>query len=342
MLQRMRAACAAISIGLIFPAAAWAEASGPDFYRVVGVTGNDVLNIRVEPRAGARKIGQIPANARHIRSLGKCVGGMTYSQWQSATPAERSRAKFRRWCQVAWRGAQGWVNAGYLAEDSAGAPTQGVAPPESIDGIRAVRVNVAAGQPANLTGTIRGRDAVDYVVRAAAGQTMTVALRTNNRANYFNVLPPGSRNAAVFIGSTSGKRAQVRLTASGDYRIRVYLMRSAARRNEAARFTLAVSLADGAAAAPATRWDARGTMPCSMGRPGYNQSCPWTVVRRGQANATLRITKPDGTVRVMQFRRGEFTSGQARLQYRRDGDFWLVNVNDREFYRFADAVFTGG
>lgn len=342
MLLKTGVASAAITFALVLPATAWAEASGPDFYRVVGVSRTDTLSIRTAPGARARKIGQVPHNARRIRSLGQCVGGLTFSQWQSASPAQRRRAKFKRWCRISWRGVRGWVNAGYLAEDSRGTG-QRSAPPASIGGIRAVRLMVSANQQAaRVRGTIRGRDAVDYVVRAEGGQTMTISLQTSNGANYFNLLPPGSRNAAIFTGSTSGKRFRQRLAGSGDYRIRVYLMRSAARRNEVARYVLTVSLVGHVSHRSGGKVDARGRMPCSIGRPGYNQSCAWTVMRQASGNATLRITKPDGRVRVLQFRRGEFTSGQARMQYRKSGDFWLVSVNDREFYRFSNAVFTGG
>ena len=39
---------------------------------------------------------------------------------------------------------------------------------------------------------IKGEKTIDYTVRASAGQTMTVSLKTSNASNYFNVLPPGS------------------------------------------------------------------------------------------------------------------------------------------------------
>jgi hypothetical protein len=42
----------------------------------------------------------------------------------------------------------------------------------------------------------------------------------------------------MFIGSTSGNQFEGILPANGDYKIRVYLMRSAARRGEAADYRL--------------------------------------------------------------------------------------------------------
>ena len=42
----------------------------------------------------------------------------------------------------------------------------------------------------------------------------------------------------MFVGSTSGNQFEGRLPASGDYKVRVYLMRSAARRDEIANYRL--------------------------------------------------------------------------------------------------------
>lgn len=56
-----------------------------------------------------------------------------------------------------------------------------------------------------LNGIGPSRETVDYLLGARAGQTMRVTLQTNNGANYFNVLPPGS-NTAIAIGANLGNR----------------------------------------------------------------------------------------------------------------------------------------
>ncbi len=89
--------------------------------------------------------------------------------------------------------------------------------------------------------SITGDELVDYVVGVSQSQILSVDLQTSNTANYFNILPAGS-NEAVFIGSTQGSVADIPVPAAGDYVIRVYLMRSAARRDETARYSLAVSI----------------------------------------------------------------------------------------------------
>jgi hypothetical protein len=57
-------------------------------------------------------------------------------------------------------------------------------------------------------------------------------------ANYFNIIEPGRSNEAMFVGSISGNQFEGVLPASGDYKVRVYLMRSAARRDDIANYRL--------------------------------------------------------------------------------------------------------
>ncbi|MFB1486113.1 MULTISPECIES: SH3 domain-containing protein [unclassified Thiocapsa] len=111
------------------------------------------------------------------------------------------------------------------------------------DEIREERVQFKAGTSGTtLKGNLRGRDTLDYVLGAKAGQHMTVELHTDNPQNYFNILPPGSSDEAIFVGSSSGNRFDGTLPDSGDYRIRVYLMRAAARRDEQASYRLSIHI----------------------------------------------------------------------------------------------------
>ena len=105
-----------------------------------------------------------------------------------------------------------------------------------------------------LESTLTGDEVVDYQVTGEGSQILSVDLMTSNPASYFNIQPAGS-NEAIFIGSTQGTVADVPLPAGGAYVIRVYLMRSAARRGETAEFSLGISLgppefADGLSGGP--------------------------------------------------------------------------------------------
>jgi hypothetical protein len=69
--------------------------------------------------------------------------------------------------------------------------------------IRREAVQFARGSSsAVVKGQLQGDAIVDYTVRAAAGQTLTVAIQKTNPQNYFNVMPPGSTGEAMFVGDT--------------------------------------------------------------------------------------------------------------------------------------------
>ena len=117
---------------------------------------------------------------------------------------------------------------------------------DAADGIVSKPLQFAKGaSSAAVKGSIKGGATIDYKLRAKAGQTMNVALKTSNAANYFNVLPPGSKDVAIFIGSSEGNEWTGAVPSEGEYTIRVYLMRSAARRNETANYTLTVGITGG-------------------------------------------------------------------------------------------------
>jgi len=114
------------------------------------------------------------------------------------------------------------------------------------DDIRTERVQFKPGATsAVIEHSITGYQTVDYVLGAREGQSMNVSMATNNGANYFNILAPGETEVAMFIGSTSGNQYEGILPESGDYTIRVYMMRSAARRNEVANYRLEMIVASG-------------------------------------------------------------------------------------------------
>jgi len=119
------------------------------------------------------------------------------------------------------------------------------------DRIRKKQVRFRKGASgATVTGIITGDHIVDYQLRANAGQSMVVLFTPDNPSAYFNVLPSNSETA-LFVGSVLGNRFDGRLPADGVYTIRVYLMRSAACRNESTKYTLAISIADAQNAATA-------------------------------------------------------------------------------------------
>ncbi|MEH6394491.1 hypothetical protein [Pseudoalteromonas sp.] len=86
---------------------------------------------------------------------------------------------------------------------------------------------------------ITGNEFNDYLVSGNAGDILNVTLTPSNLSNNFNILPAGS-NEAVFIGSIEGHYVKHQLAKDGDYIVRVYLMRNAARRNETSSYKLTI------------------------------------------------------------------------------------------------------
>lgn len=205
-----------------------------------------------------------------------------------------------------------------------------------------------------IQGKIKGDQTIDYTLRAKAGQTMSVTLKTGNGANYFNVLPPGSNDVAIFVGATGGNEWTGSLPADGEYKLRVYLMRSAARRNEKATYTLTVGITGtpnvaelgkapaGDAKVKGTPYHATGQLPCSMGKDKPMQ-CEFGVIRGKPGNAEVHITPPGGLKRVLTFMGDKVTTNPGeKLKAVKQGDDWSVEINDYEHYTIPEAVISGG
>ena len=219
---------------------------------------------------------------------------------------------------------------------------------------RQERVTFAKGaSSATIKGQLKGDADVDYVVGAAAGQTISVSLAGSNRSTYFNVLPPGSADVAMHIGQDGGPYTGM-LPADGDYKVRVYLMRNAARRNEVSDYTLTISVTGKALAPlpasqdallPGTKFHASGSVKCVQpygdGKP---QQCEAFVIRRG-VDGTATVEIPSTAVK----RRILFVGGKPvasdsseKLTFTRQGDVTTVKFESGESYEIPDAFIIGG
>jgi hypothetical protein len=223
------------------------------------------------------------------------------------------------------------------------------------DDIRKERVQFKKGATtATIKGSIKGYETVDYLLGAKAGQHMNVSLATKHGATYFNILAPGENEVAMFNASTSQNQFEGTLPASGDYKIRVYMMRSAARRSEAASYTLTVGITGSPKAsdfgkAPAsdakvkgTPYHATGPLPCTMGNDNPMQ-CEFGVIRGKPGNAEVHITPPGGLKRVLIFMGDKVTTNPGeKIKAVKQGYDWVIEVNDYEHYTIPEAVVQGG
>lgn len=227
--------------------------------------------------------------------------------------------------------------------------------------IREQRVQFQAGTTgANVSGQIRGEESVDYLLNARAGQTANISLGSRNPQLYFNLIPPSgsSTGSAIHIGSTSGNQYEGTLPESGDYRVRVYLMRPAARRGEVADYVLDMNVSGSASSPTASNptgpyttdeYDATTTFRCEVRDPSYggevthSQSCPAGILRGDAGSASIRVQLPSGGERVLNFNDGDVTTPNGGdLTWGKSGDEWSIGIDGREFFVIPEAAVYGG
>ncbi|MCU0224883.1 MAG: hypothetical protein MUF27_12630 [Acidobacteria bacterium] len=247
-------------------------------------------------------------------------------------------------------------NAGHLALGLA-LLIGGAVASRAADEIRTERVHFKPGATsAVVEGSIKGYAIVDYLVNAREGQQMNASLATKHGATYFNILAPGETEVAMFNGSMGENQFEGTLPKSGDYKLRVYMMRSAARRNETANYRLEIIVTGGGAQSAAPKGDAKvpgtdfhatGKIPCSMGSGQPTGSCDFGVTREGGGSGMVTVTKPDGRKRVIYFQKGRATgydqsqADTAEFRASRQEDLTIVQIGGERF-EIPDAVINGG
>ena len=206
-----------------------------------------------------------------------------------------------------------------------------------------------------IKGKIQGYESYNYTLSAKSGQTMKVKLSTKHGATYFNIYSPGKApgDEAMFIGASNGTSYKGTLPADGRYIIQVFMMRSAARRNEVANYDLSIRITGSPKAVdhqshdakvPGTSYHATGNVECKLGdtSKGYDQ-CPFGVIRKGLDVAQVDVTPPGGFKRKLYFDHDRVTTdNNEKVKSRKDNGMWVIEVNDYEHYKIFDAVIVGG
>ncbi len=159
----------------------------------------------------------------------------------------------------------------------------------------------------------------------------------------------------MFIGQIGGDFKGI-LPTDGDYTIRVYLMRSAARRNESSNYILTISVTGKPLVAipvsqdaviPGTPYHARAPLTCVINPYAETkpQKCEAFVIRRGfDGTATVEI-KQDGRVkRRILFLEGKPVASDSSesMTVTRHGDVTTVKFDSGEHYEIVDALIFGG
>ncbi|GAA4326456.1 hypothetical protein GCM10023115_38930 [Pontixanthobacter gangjinensis] len=205
-----------------------------------------------------------------------------------------------------------------------------------------------------IEANITGYEIIDYLLNVKKGQEMKVSLTTDNTANYFNIMEPEEEYVAIFNGSINENSFEGVLERSGDYRIRVYLMRSAARRNETANFRLEIevgSIVNGDlpedALVGGTNFNATGKVPCLISRDGQQENCDFGVIRKANLGSEVHIRKPDGRKRIIFFENGEAAgydrseADPGELKSSKQGDLYIIRIGE-ELYKIPGVVIFGG
>lgn len=101
---------------LTFSAGSFAEAGGPDFWRVKGIKSGEELNMRRGPSIQFGISAKLPHDTRQLLNLG-CNPEFSAIEWDELTQKERKLAQAMRWCRVMYQGRAGWIYSRYLKED---------------------------------------------------------------------------------------------------------------------------------------------------------------------------------------------------------------------------------
>lgn len=204
-----------------------------------------------------------------------------------------------------------------------------------------------------LKGKIHGYRYIDYQLQASAGQNMKASMQAGNLANYFNILPSDSDDAAMYIGQTGANRFDGILPADGTYTLRVYLVRAAARRKEVSDFTLSVAVTGKAlspvsskvdAVIPGTPYHAQGRVRCE---PAYSKvrECEALVIRRGfDGTATVELRWDNKQKRRILFVKGrpEAADVPQPFAFTRDERGYTITFSGDERFEVPESLVFGG
>ena len=249
------------------------------------------------------------------------------------------------------------VNALLLAT-LATSPAVFLTPALAQGGIPTQRVQFKDGESsAVVEGSITGYKIMDYVLKARKGQYISVSMVTDNGANYFNILAPGKNDEVIFNSSSSQNQYEGILPKTGEYKVRIYMMQSAARRRETANYRLEMIITQpnseissgtnkGDALVDGTNYNATGKIPCTMNISQPKSSCSFGVTRKGNGNGSVTVTKPDGRTRMIFFDRGTATgydmnqADPGEFSAKRESDMSIISIG-QERYEIPDAVIFG-
>lgn len=211
------------------------------------------------------------------------------------------------------------------------------------------KVAFAPGKSSStINAILQGDQTLDYTIEAKENQVLKVDLSVKNEACFFNVLPPGSNDVAIFIGSNEGASFSGTLSEEGVYKIRVYQMRNEARRGTKVNFSITIGLSGGIvgksndAKVGGTNYNATGQLNVLMG--AEKSTAKFGVIRSAGNKAEVHAQIKGGLERIFLFSQNKWSckTDCGTLQVKKDGDQWELILNDYEHYYIPEAIVYGG
>ena len=224
---------------------------------------------------------------------------------------------------------------------------------QAAPGGKREQVMFAAGKTSKVvTGSVQGKNPLDFLVTAKAGQLLSVSQKAGSKA-YFNVNSPGTE-LALFNGSVSGTSLKNRqLPNDGTYAVRVYLMGGAADGNEKVPVELNISVTGKPLAPLSDKMDAKvgktayhatASVPCRYSLDPKLTSCEGGVIRRGKDGTATLVLNMKGFSRAILFVKGKPVASDSaeEMKSARKGDLTTITFGDKsEVYEIRDVFVTG-
>lgn len=224
---------------------------------------------------------------------------------------------------------------------------------QAAPGGKREQVMFAAGKTSKVvSGSVQGKNTLDFLVTAKAGQMLSVSQKAGSKA-YFNVNSPGTE-LALFNGSVSGTSLKNRqLPNDGTYAVRVYLMGGAADGNEKVPVELNISVTGKPLAPLSDKMDAKvgktayhatASVPCKYSLDPKLTSCEGGVIRRGKDGTATLVLNMKGFSRAILFVKGKPVASDSAEEMKsvKKGDLTTITFGDKsEVYEIRDVFVTG-
>ena len=192
----------------------------------------------------------------------------------------------------------------------------------AADQVRRERVEFPDGSgTAQVEGTVKGYESVEYQVAAGAGQQMTIALDLRQRLDLLQPLRARRHSRREHGGPHRGPgRARLSGHARGHRRLHDPALPDPRRRpaGRGSRPTRSRSRSparrrpapEADAQVPGTEFHATGELRCAVGAGQPMTACPFGVVREGGGTATVHVTRPDGADLTIRFDGGRAVASE--------------------------------